>query len=143
MRRDVFQAIADPTRRDIINLLARQPLNLNGVAENFNTSRPAISKHIKILTECGLVIIRQEGRERHCEIKMGKLDEVSRWVDQCRLFWSEKLDNLEKFLESAKLTNVPVTGSTDVLKTPAAAKTSATQKMPSVRRTRPPKSKKD
>jgi len=79
-----------------------QPLNLNGVAENFNTSRPAISKHIKILTECGLVVIRQEGRERHCEIKMGKLDEVSSWVEQCRLFWSEKLDNLERFLESSK-----------------------------------------
>jgi len=130
MRRDVFQAIADPTRRDIINLLARQPLNLNGVAENFNTSRPAISKHIKILTECGLVVIRQEGRERHCEIKMGKLDEVSSWVEQCRLFWSEKLDNLERFLESSK-------------QAMASPKASDAPKTPSVRKTRPPKSKKN
>ncbi len=62
MRRDVFQAIADPTRRDIINLLAGSPMNLNTVADNFDISRPAISRHIKILTECGLLIINQQGR---------------------------------------------------------------------------------
>ena len=61
MRRDVFQAIADPTRREIINLLVHKSLNLNGIADNFNISRPAISKHIKILTECGLVVIKQSG----------------------------------------------------------------------------------
>ena len=70
MRRDVFQAIADPTRREIINLLAHESLNLNAVAENFNISRPAISKHIKILTECGLVDIRKEGRERYCDARL-------------------------------------------------------------------------
>jgi len=64
MRRDVFQAIADPTRREIINLIAHQSLNLNSIADNFTVSRPAISKHIKILTECGLVTIKQEGRRR-------------------------------------------------------------------------------
>ena len=64
-RRDVFQAIADPTRREIINLLARQSLNLNAVADQFDISRPAVSKHIRILTDCGLIIIRQEGRERY------------------------------------------------------------------------------
>jgi DNA-binding transcriptional ArsR family regulator len=100
MRRDVFQAIADPTRREIIHLLAKQPLNLNGVAGKFHTSRPAISRHIKILTECGLVIIRQDGRERYCEIKWDKLEEVSQWVDQYRIMWTEKLDKLGKFLES-------------------------------------------
>lgn len=62
MRRDVFHAIADPTRRSILGLLALQSLNLNAVAENYNISRPAISKHIKVLTECGLVEIKQEGR---------------------------------------------------------------------------------
>lgn len=98
MRRDVFQAIADPTRREIIGLLARQPLNLNAVAENFDISRPAISKHIKILTECGLIMIRKEGRERYCEAKFDKLNEVSDWVEQYRVFWNTKLDALDKFL---------------------------------------------
>jgi DNA-binding transcriptional ArsR family regulator len=65
MRRDVFQAIADPTRRDIIAMLAGKPMNLNAVADRFDISRPAISKHIKILTQCGLITIRQQGRERY------------------------------------------------------------------------------
>lgn len=98
MRRDVFQAIADPTRREIIGLLAKQPLNLNAVAENFPISRPAISRHIKILTECGLVFVRREGRERYCEAKFDKLNEVSDWVEQYRVFWTSKLDALDKFL---------------------------------------------
>ena len=99
MRRDVFQAIADPTRRDIINLLAHQSLNLNAVAEKFDISRPAISKHIKILTECGIIIIKQEGRERYCEVKFDKLTEVSDWVEQYRKFWTAKLDSLEMYLD--------------------------------------------
>ena len=98
MRRDVFQAIADPTRREIINMIARQSLNLNAVAENFDISRPAISKHIKILTECGLVIIKQQGRERYCEAQLHKLNEVSQWVEKYRIFWTRKLDALEHFL---------------------------------------------
>jgi DNA-binding transcriptional ArsR family regulator len=98
MRRDVFQAIADPTRREIINLIAHQSLNLNAVAENFQVSRPAISKHIKILTECGLVIIKQQGRERFCEAKLQKLNEVSDWVERYRKFWNTKLDALENYL---------------------------------------------
>lgn len=98
MRRDVFQAIADPTRRAIINMLAQKSLNLNSVAEKFDVSRPAISKHIKILTECGLVVINQQGRERYCEAKLGKLNEVSDWVDQYRKFWTAKLDALENYL---------------------------------------------
>ncbi len=100
MRRDVFQAIADPTRRRIISMLAQQPLNLNAVAENFEVSRPAISKHIKILTECGLITIRQKGRERYCEAKLEKLTEVSHWVEQYRQFWEQKLDALETYLDS-------------------------------------------
>jgi DNA-binding transcriptional ArsR family regulator len=108
MRRDVFQAIADPTRRQIIGLLSRQALTLNGVAENFDVSRPAISKHIKILTECGLITIRQQGRERFCEANFGKLKEVSDWAEQYQVFWSKKLDALESFLaneQRAKKTN--------------------------------------
>jgi DNA-binding transcriptional ArsR family regulator len=91
MRRDVFQAIADPTRREIINMLSHKSLNLNSVAENFNVSRPAISKHIKILTECGLVVINQQGRERYCEARLSKLNEVSDWVEKYRVFWAKKL----------------------------------------------------
>ncbi|HVE61543.1 MAG TPA: metalloregulator ArsR/SmtB family transcription factor [Chitinophagaceae bacterium] len=100
MRRDVFQAIADPTRREIINLLSQQRLNLNAVSENFPISRPAISKHIKILTECGLLIIRQEGRERYCEPQLHKLKEVAQWTEQYNKFWAMKLGALKKFLEN-------------------------------------------
>jgi len=98
MRRDVFQAIADPTRREIINMLAHKSLNLNSVAEKFDVSRPAISKHIKILTECGLVVINQVGRERYCEAKLAKLNEVSSWVEKYRAFWAKRLDALEVYL---------------------------------------------
>jgi DNA-binding transcriptional ArsR family regulator len=99
MRRDVFQAIADPTRREIISMIAHQSLHLNLVAEKFDMSRPAISKHIKILTECGLVSIRQEGRHRYCEAKLEKLNEISGWVEQYRKFWTQKLDALEIYLD--------------------------------------------
>ena len=99
MRRDVFQAIADPTRREIINLIAQKPLNLNSVAERFDVSRPAISKHIKILTECGLVTIKVQGRERLCEASLSKLNEVSKWIEPYRQFWENKLDALETYLE--------------------------------------------
>jgi DNA-binding transcriptional ArsR family regulator len=98
MRRDVFQAIADPTRREIINMIAHQSMNLNAVADQFSISRPAISKHIKILSECGLVTIKQQGRERYCEAKLQKLNEVSQWIAQYRVFWTKKLDALENFL---------------------------------------------
>lgn len=98
IRRDVFQAIADPNRRAIISLIAKEKLTLNGVAEHFEVSRPAISKHIKILTECGLITIQQSGRERYCEAKLEKLNEVSDWVDQYKKFWETKLDALEVYL---------------------------------------------
>ena len=98
MRRDVFQAIADPTRREIINMIAHQSMNLSAVADQFPISRPAISKHIKILTECGLITIKQQGRERYCEAKLQKLNEVSQWIEQYRVFWTKKLDALENFL---------------------------------------------
>lgn len=104
MRRDVFQAIADPTRRQIIGMIAGRSLNLNTVAENFDVSRPAISKHIKILTECGLIEIRQQGRERYCEARLDKLTEVSDWVEQYRQFWEARLDALENYLEQLQKT---------------------------------------
>src|SRR5579863_2570532 len=109
-RRDVFQAIADPTRREIINLVAHRSLNLNSVAENFDVSRPAISKHIKILTECGLITIKQQGRERYCEAKLEKLGEISDWIEPYRKFWESKLDALEEYLnklQSEKKVPIP------------------------------------
>ena len=101
-RRDVFQAIADPTRREIIDLISHERLNLNAVAEKFDISRPAISKHIKILTECGLIIIRQEGRERYCEPRLDKLKEVAEWTASYRSFWDEKLHSLKHCIENKK-----------------------------------------
>lgn len=98
-RRDVFQAIADPTRREIIHLIAVKSLNLNAIAENFDVSRQAISLHIKILSECGLIEIRSQGRERFCEARLDKLNEVSQWVAQYREHWEKKLDSLETYLD--------------------------------------------
>jgi len=101
-RRDVFQAIADPTRREIINLIAYQSLNLNAIAENFNVSRPAISQHIKVLTECGLIIIKKQGRERYCEVRLQQLNEVSNWIERYRRLWDEQFEALDEVLEELK-----------------------------------------
>jgi DNA-binding transcriptional ArsR family regulator len=98
MRRDVFQAIADPNRRAIIGLLANQKLTVNAVAEHFSISRPAVSRHIKILKECGLVIVRREGRERYCEVRLDKLNEVSDWVEKYQKIWERRLDRLDEYL---------------------------------------------
>lgn len=100
MRRDVFQAIADPTRREIIAMISHQALNVNAVAGNFDVSRTAIYKHVKILTECGLIVIRQQGRERFYEARLEKLREISDWVDQYRRFWTARFDALENYLSN-------------------------------------------
>ena len=102
MRRDVFQAIADPTRRDIINLIAGQTLTPNAVAESFDVSRQAISKHIRILTECGIVIITQEGRERHCYVQPEALKEVADWLEGFRKLWDYRFDKLDSILAQMK-----------------------------------------
>ncbi len=99
MPQDVFQAITDPTRRDIIEMLAGQWLSLNDVAERFEMSRPAVSRHIKILNECGLVVIRKEGRKRYCRANTHNLQDVIEWATRYRKFWNEKLDALEVALE--------------------------------------------
>ena len=98
MRRDVFQAIADPNRRAIIGLLARQRLTLSDLAKHFDISRPAVSRHIKILAECGLVVVRQQGRERYCEARLDKLGEVSDWVEQYQKIWERRFDRLDEYL---------------------------------------------
>jgi DNA-binding transcriptional ArsR family regulator len=99
IRRDVFQAISDPVRREIILLLTKENLTLNGVAENFDISRPAISKHIHILEECGLVTINQQGRERYCKVNPEPLNEVYDWLSYFDKFWDKKLNALKKLLE--------------------------------------------
>ena len=98
MRRDVFQAIADPVRRDIISLLAEKTLTVNAVAEKFEVSRPAISKHLKILRECEIIEITQQGRERFCQIQPKKLIPAFLWIDQYRSLWEDKLDAFENYL---------------------------------------------
>jgi len=98
MRRDVFQAIADPVRRDIIKLLANETLTVNTVAEKFDVSRPAISKHLKILKECGIIVINKQGRERFCQIQPINLIPAFLWIEQYRNLWEEKLDSFENYL---------------------------------------------
>jgi DNA-binding transcriptional ArsR family regulator len=99
-RRDVFQAIADPTRREIIHLISRKPLNLNAIAENFDVSRSAISQHIKILAECNLIMIKQQGRERFCEVKPETFEEVITWVEHYKKIWADKFSALEEHLQN-------------------------------------------
>ncbi len=104
-RRDVFQAISDPIRREIILRIAQDPLNLNSVAEAFDISRQAVSKHIQILTECGLVVITKRGRERLCEAKLDKLNEVTDWVEQSRKHWISRFAKLDNYLNKIKNTD--------------------------------------
>ncbi|MEX1238800.1 MAG: metalloregulator ArsR/SmtB family transcription factor [Cyclobacteriaceae bacterium] len=101
-RRDVFQAIADPTRREIIDLLAQRPMNLNAIAANFDITRPAISNHIKILNECGIIAIEQVGRERVCKIRPDHLKQVSDWIGIYEDLWVRKIDSFEKYLYQLK-----------------------------------------
>jgi DNA-binding transcriptional ArsR family regulator len=100
IRRDVFQAISDPIRREIILLVSENNLTLNGVAENFRISRPAISKHIRILEECGLVTINQQGRERICKINAEPLNEVYNWLAYFDKFWDKELNSLKNIMEN-------------------------------------------
>lgn len=99
MRRDVFQAMADPVRRDIIQLLAGEILTVNEIADHFAISRPAISKHLKILEECGIVRISQKGRLRYCAIQPKELIPAFLWIDQYRNLWEEKIDSFENYLD--------------------------------------------
>ncbi|MEM6767908.1 MAG: metalloregulator ArsR/SmtB family transcription factor [Bacteroidota bacterium] len=102
MRRDVFQAIADPVRRDIIDMLAKESLTVNAIADQFDISRPAVSKHIKILKECGLLKTVPRGRERVCVIIPEELSMVSDWVNQHKRLWVQKLDSLEAYLQQVQ-----------------------------------------
>jgi DNA-binding transcriptional ArsR family regulator len=98
MSRDVFQAIAAPVRRDIIGLLATDTLSANTVAEKFDVSRPAISKHLKILKECGIIVITKQRRERFCHIQPKTLIPAFMWVEQYKKLWEDELDCFEDYL---------------------------------------------
>lgn len=100
MRRDVFQGIADPTRRAILGRLTKEKLNLTTVADSFEISRQSVTKHIKVLIECGLVTIEKQGRERYCTATPEKLSEVGRWVEQFSKFWGESFNRLDDYLKT-------------------------------------------
>ncbi|MBZ4192532.1 ArsR/SmtB family transcription factor [Niabella beijingensis] len=102
IRRDVFQAIADPTRRQIIDLLAKQPLHVTAIAERFDVSRQAVSVHVRILAECGLLTVTQKGRERYCNAQLDKLGEVASWTAQYKQFWEGRFSALDNYLDTIK-----------------------------------------
>ena len=96
--RDIFQAIADPTRRQIIGMVAQKSLNVNAIAKEFDITRQAVSLHVQFLNDCGLIVIKKQGRERYCESNLAKLNEVTDWIDQYRKYWDNKFDSLENYL---------------------------------------------
>ncbi|UII24256.1 ArsR/SmtB family transcription factor [Fulvivirga ligni] len=98
MRRDVFQAIADPTRRDILMSLTKETKNINSLADQFDMTRQAVSLHVKYLQECGVITIEKEGRERYCKLETKSLAQVERWLDPFRKLWEERLDKLDNFI---------------------------------------------
>ncbi|MBS1946739.1 MAG: winged helix-turn-helix transcriptional regulator [Bacteroidetes bacterium] len=108
MRRDIFQAIADPTRRSIIALIALQAMTPNAIADNFNTTRQAVSKHLRILTECELVKQEHQGREIYYSLEINKMKEIDKWLAQYRKIWEDRFDNLDKYL--AKIQNPKIHG---------------------------------
>ncbi|MEO7045707.1 MAG: metalloregulator ArsR/SmtB family transcription factor [Ferruginibacter sp.] len=102
MRRDIFQAIADPTRRAIITLIALQAMTPNALAEHFDMTRQAVSKHIKILTECQLVDQEQAGREIYYKLDIAKMKEIDKWLEQFRQIWETRFNQLDKVLATIK-----------------------------------------
>ena len=102
MRRDIFQALADPTRRAIITLIAIQAMTPNAIADNFNTSRQSVSKHLRILTECELLKQEQKGREIYYTLEIGKMKEIDQWIEQFRKIWETRFDQLDIVLANIK-----------------------------------------
>ncbi len=102
LRRDIFQAIADPTRRAILVLLTSQTMTAGAIANNFSVARPTISKHIQILNECDLVEARQEGREIYYQLKIDKMKEIDKWLEQFRMIWEDRFNNLDHLLSTIK-----------------------------------------
>lgn len=105
MRRDIFQAIADPTRRAIITLIALQAMTPNAIAQHFDTSRQAVSKHLKILSECELITSEQVGREIYYQLEIDKMKEIDQWLEQFRKIWETKFNQLDNLLTTMKKKN--------------------------------------
>lgn len=105
MKRDIFQAIADPTRRAILVLIAAQALTPNALAEEFDMTRQAVSKHIKVLKECDLISQKQEGREIYYQLKIEKMKEVDVWIEQFRKIWETRFSQLDEVLLNLKNEN--------------------------------------
>lgn len=97
---DPFLAIADPSRRQMLNLLSKESLTINSLAENFDISRPAVSKHVKVLYNAGFIDIKNIGREHYCILKQDGFDELQEWIDYFDNFWSSKLKKLEALLNN-------------------------------------------
>ena len=97
-RRDIFQAIADPTRREILSELIGEPKNLNTLAEKFSISRQGVSLHVKVLEECDMIRVKKEGRERFCHIKPEKLLEIIEWLEPFKQLWRDRFDQLDDLL---------------------------------------------
>ncbi|MDN5212800.1 metalloregulator ArsR/SmtB family transcription factor [Fulvivirgaceae bacterium BMA12] len=102
MRRDVFQAIADPTRRDILVSLTKESRNVNTLADQFDMTRQAVSLHVKYLQECGVIAIEKQGRERYCSLELNKLSEVSEWLEPFRQLWEGRFKQLDILLKDIK-----------------------------------------
>jgi len=102
MRRDIFQAIADPTRRAIITLIALHAMTPNAIAEHFDTTRQAVSKHLRILTECDLISQKQQGREIYYQLEINKMKEIDKWMDQFRKIWETRFNQLDEVLLTMK-----------------------------------------
>jgi DNA-binding transcriptional ArsR family regulator len=102
MKRDIFQAIADPTRRAIIALIAMQAMTPNAIAEHFDTSRQAVSKHLRILTECELITQEQKGREIYYLLEIEKMKEIDKWLEQYRKIWESRFEQLDTLLAELK-----------------------------------------
>lgn len=102
MRRDIFQAIADPTRRAIITLIALQTMTPNAIAENFHITRQAVSKHLRILAECELVKQEQHGREIYYQLQINKMKEIDKWLNQFRKIWEDRFNQLDEVLLTIK-----------------------------------------
>lgn len=101
-KRDIFQAIADPTRRAILSLIALHAMTPNALAEHFDSSRQAVSKHIQVLVECDLVQQHQEGREIYYHLNPKKMKEIDAWLEQFRKIWETRFDQLDKLLATLK-----------------------------------------
>ena len=102
MRRDIFQAISDPTRRAIIVLIALQAMTPNAIAEHFDISRQAVSKHLRILNECEVIMKEQQGREIYYQLEIDKMKEIDKWLEQFRKIWENRFDQLDNLLLTIK-----------------------------------------